>query len=228
MKLRSKIALKIALCFTLLSTSSLSLADETGYEVEVIIFENANGRYLNSEDWSYNDTLHTVEADKFHNPTSKDPEFKELDWTSARLAKNLKRLLGNKNYKVLVNKRWKQTGLDRKESLNIPIDTTPANANAAIATDSDDFIGNINPESNLDSYITGDVKLIMSRYLHFNVNLKYFKPQLNNSAEYEFKSFPIVSERRMRSKEVHYIDHPLVGVVVLATPYKIKTDGSGS
>jgi len=64
----------------------------------------------------------------------------------------------------------------------------------------------------------------MSRYLHFNVDMKYIKPQLNESGEYNNIVIPILNERRMRSREIHYIDHPLVGVVVLATPYKIKTE----
>ena len=36
-----------------------------------------------------------------------------------------------------------------------------------------------------------------------------------------YDSYKIVFERRMRSKEIHYIDHPLVGLVVLATPFKL-------
>lgn len=221
-----KILPNIALCLLILSSSATSFAKEIdGYEVELIIFENANGRYLNSEDWSYNDTLHQIKENIAHNDTSTDDEYQELPWPSAKLAKNLEHLLKNNNYKVLVNKRWKQTGLDRKETLSIPVGKIiKQNITAA----SDDIIGNINPDSGLDSYITGDVQLIMSRYLHFDVNLKYFKPMLNNSAEYEFRSFPIVLERRMKSREVHYMDHPLIGVVVLATPYKIKVDDTDS
>ena len=224
-----KILAQITLSISLLCGSLIAYAEEiTGYEVELIIFENASGRYLNSEDWSYNDSLKKVQEEKFENDSSTDPEFKELDWSSAKLAKNLDRLLKNPNYKVLVNKRWKQTGLDRKDTLNINIGNVPTQTANTSNTESEEIIGNINPQSNLESYITGDVRLIMSRYLHFNVNLKYFKPLLNNSAEYEFKAFPIISERRMKSKEVHYIDHPLVGVVVLATPYKIKVDENNS
>lgn len=34
--------------------------------------------------------------------------------------------------------------------------------------------------------------------------------------------YPIVSHRRMRSKELHYIDHPLVGILVQINPVKKK------
>jgi len=223
-----KILSQITLSFLLLCTSAISNAEDiTGYEIELIIFENANGRYLNSEDWSYNDSLMKVQAEKFENDSSSDKEYKELGWKSAKLEKSLDRLLNNPNFKVLVNKRWKQTGLDRKDTLNIKIGSSQQSSDSS-TTEREEIIGNINPQSNLEPYITGDVRLIMSRYLHFNVNLKYFKPLLNNNAEYEFKTFPIVSERRMKSKEVHYIDHPLVGIVVLATPYKIKVNDAKS
>ena len=224
-----KILPNIALCLLVLSSSAACFAKEiSGYEVELIIFENANGRYLNSEDWSYNDTLHQIKEGVFHNDTSTDEEYKELPWSSAKLAKNLEHLLQNKNYKVLVNKRWKQTGLDRKETLSVPVGKIINEISKSGSGIAEDIIGNINPESGIDSYVTGDVQLIMSRYLHFDVNLKYFKPMLNSRAEYEFQSFPIVLERRMKSREVHYMDHPLVGVVVLATPYKIKVDDTDS
>jgi len=68
----------------------------------------------------------------------------------------------------------------------------------------------------------------MSRYLHFKVDLLYTKPQFNNNNEIEDNVYPVVNERRMRSREIHYIDHPLVGVVVLATPYKIKHKDNGT
>ena len=62
----------------------------------------------------------------------------------------------------------------------------------------------------------------MSRYLHFEVNLNYFKLQ-KDSPEHEYISYPIVSERRMRSREIHYIDHPMIGIIVYAVPYTIKS-----
>ncbi len=198
--------------FMLLIISSPLYADETGYEIELIIFEDATARYLNSEDWSYNDILRHRETAETKNTPQNDAEYKELGWKSARLKANLDRLLNNSNFKVLLNKRWKQTGLDREKSFNIPINTL----NIDLVDDHE------SPTSS--SYITGTVKLIMSRYLHFNVNIQYHRPDLDEFGTKVLKIFPVVNERRMRSKEIHYIDHPLVGIVVLATPYKIKSD----
>lgn len=42
-------------------------------------------------------------------------------------------------------------------------------------------------------------------------------------------SFPFSQSRRMRSGELHYLDHPLLGILVLVTPYEEDEDpGNGS
>jgi hypothetical protein len=38
-------------------------------------------------------------------------------------------------------------------------------------------------------------------------------------------SFPFSQSRRMRSGELHYLDHPLIGMLVLVTPYEEDEDG---
>jgi hypothetical protein len=35
-----------------------------------------------------------------------------------------------------------------------------------------------------------------------------------------YKEYPIKSHRRMRSRELHYLDHPMVGILVMAMPVK--------
>ncbi|RDH83786.1 MAG: hypothetical protein DIZ80_06510 [endosymbiont of Galathealinum brachiosum] len=199
------------------SLISVSFARETGYEVELIIFEDAKARYLQSEDWSYNDMLHNKKESE-EKAVDKDPEYKQLSWDDSKLSANVARLRNNHNYKILVTKRWKQTGLDRKHAFNIPIDSNINNSTSIELEKTDTSFST----DNIEPYVTGNVKLIMSRYLHFNVNLKYIMPHDNNG-EIESMLLPVVDERRMRSREIHYIDHPLVGVVVLATPYEIKS-----
>lgn len=201
----------------LLAQMSTAGANNTGYEVELIIYEDIKARYQYSEDWSYNDTLKTIQAETRKEPkkATRDPEFQMLNWDEGQLASKLKSLQNSPNFKVLANKRWKQTGLDREHSFTIKIDSQTDSAATTSKTDL------VNPAP---SYITGNIKLIMSRYLHFNVDLEYFKPYTDETSEFVYKMFPVVAERRMKSRETHYIDHPLVGVIVLATPYKLKTD----
>jgi hypothetical protein len=35
--------------------------------------------------------------------------------------------------------------------------------------------------------------------------------------------YHLTESRRMRSKELHYLDHPVLGVLLLVTPYEGKT-----
>ena len=195
-------------------------ASGTGYEVELIIFEDTQGRYLHSEDWRYNDMLNNKKP-VVEKAVKADPEYRQLRWSGSKLAKNLKRLKENSNYRVLVTKRWKQTGLDLKHAFKIPVNSNKTKKNQSSNMDTE-----LNASTLItEPYITGNVKLIMSRYLHFSVDMQYIRPKIANN-EFETNTemmIPIVNERRMRSREIHYIDHPLVGVIVLATPYKIKS-----
>jgi len=48
-------------------------------------------------------------------------------------------------------------------------------------------------------------------------------PLANTSAQaprFYFQSYPVQGHRKMRSKEVHYLDNPRIGIIVLMTPVK--------
>lgn len=227
---------KLILAILLLSSSTYSAyATDTGYEVELIIFEVNDSRQLESEDWSYNDMLNNAKDITLTQNTKQDSEFMELDWQNAKLTDSLERIKSNSKYNILVTKRWKQTGLDREKAYAIDITSIQESVTEINHNTETDNPGSLAVENTLlatknmafdntsniakPAYIQGRVKLIMSRYLHFEVNLNYFQWQ-KNSEEPGYKSYPIVSERRMKSRETHYIDHPMVGIIVLATPYK--------
>ncbi|NOY73579.1 MAG: hypothetical protein GXP14_14640 [Gammaproteobacteria bacterium] len=47
---------------------------------------------------------------------------------------------------------------------------------------------------------------------------------VNNIVAYRDQDFSLKTTRRMRSKQLHYFDHPLFGVLALITPYKRAVD----
>jgi len=225
----------LILAILFLGLSHTLYATETGYEVELIIFEYNGYRQLDTEDWSYNDKLnHDKDIAETQNEY-KDNEFIELDWQQAKLSESLERIENSDKYNVLFKKRWKQTGLDRDTAYAIDISSLSEaenNTENEIAVDIETpniATISLNLENSLQSdlsitpptYIQGRVKLIMSRYLHFEVNLNYFQFQ-EDDVEAGYRSYPIISERRMRSRETHYIDHPMVGIIVHAIPFKIE------
>jgi len=97
--------------------------------------------------------------------------------------------------------------------------------------------------------LSGIISIGVGRYLHVGVDLLLYKPQLQNmdmegetppAADLSTPLPPLAAETptegeneaapppeffriqgnlRMRSGEVHYLDHPLVGMLILFTPY---------
>ena len=59
------------------------------------------------------------------------------------------------------------------------------------------------------SPIYGTVTVSRGRYLHVDLDLVY----QDDSGRFRF-----TSHRRMRSNEIHYMDHPMFGVLILITP----------
>ena len=229
----------IVLVTIYLCLSKSLYATETGYEVELIIFETNGSNQLESEDWSYNDMLNNEKDIAEIKNDYHDKDFIELDWQQAKLAGSLEKIESNERYDVLYKKRWRQTGLDRatayaieitslNESSKEPKDEVAPELQIS-TTDTNVLTLKNNQLSNIavkvPTYVQGRVKLIMSRYLHFEVNLNYFKME-NGVEESEYRSYPIISERRMRSRETHYIDHPMVGIIVHALPFKIEAEVS--
>lgn len=59
--------------------------------------------------------------------------------------------------------------------------------------------------------LTGTIKVSLAHYLHLNADLLY-------TAGPEGPSVRMKQSRRMRSREVHYLDSPVLGIIVLMTP----------
>lgn len=72
----------------------------------------------------------------------------------------------------------------------------------------------------LDSFLVpemrGDLRLHLSRYLHVEPNL-WFTDEAQNGERFHVQ---ISQHRRMRSEELHYIDHPLFGLLLYLEPWK--------
>lgn len=119
--------------------------------------------------------------------------------------------------------------------------------NKRLNTKSDTDNGVINPR------FVGTIRLSVARYLHFAADLVYRVPvtqrvaiqmqdrDLWTDSPYQAISYPqgpayqleswkairgfrLKESRRMRSKRIHYLDHPFLGVVVQITPVELPKD----
>lgn len=82
------------------------------------------------------------------------------------------------------------------------------------------------------SRLEGTVKISLSRYLHVDLDLLLreqiaahdpsSQPSLGSytTATSNYRSYRMQDHRRMRSNELHYIDHPLMGVLVEIRPFE--------
>ncbi len=194
------------LLFLTLSFNSVQ-AETKRYDVEILIFEDAHASYINSEEWRQQ----ISHVDTSSNNTAHFSPIKPYILTGS-----YKRIKASSNYNVLFYGGWRQTGLSKKRAFTL---------------DLDQLKNRHNTKSN--NTISGELKLVLARYLHLYGNLNYQRNDFTESrVEYSrdysqgyspnANNFPISFHSRMRSKELHLVDHPLVQVLIQITPVKKK------
>ena len=198
----------------LILTAITAHAADIRYNVEVVIFEDIDGRYINSEQWPIiHHPENELETENEKKQIKNNRKIKLTHQVSDALSEHVAKLNTSERYNVLLHQSWQQAGLSNAEAINIQVNS------AEIEKKYED---NQEPKSSIE----GTLKLILGRYLHIHTDLLYKRLNQNNIQTTEtlnnkvFSEFKIKSQRRMRSKEVHYIDHPLVGILVLVTPIK--------
>lgn len=65
--------------------------------------------------------------------------------------------------------------------------------------------------------VSGLIRVARGRFLHLDAEL--FLPDMDPQA-----MFPITLKRRFRSEELHYIDHPRIGILIQADPVPSPAD----
>jgi hypothetical protein len=171
------------------------------YDVEIIIFRHKVNTDA-GEQW-------TTPAANDLQPTrvfSQD-EFTELDRNLYQLGGINGGLRNSSDYTVLFHRAWRQVGYDAAHAIAYPIHTFADNRRYSI---------------------DGSVTLIRERYLHLDVDLLLTSSGAE-SAQYieepgSKPAYRLREKRRMRSREVHYFDHPRFGMIAVVTPYNAPED----
>ncbi|VAW53041.1 hypothetical protein MNBD_GAMMA06-1920 [hydrothermal vent metagenome] len=176
------------------------------YDVEIIIFEDANARYLNSEYWPQNAIIDVTKNSKAKLHLSKTNKALYKNIKPQILSKEYRRMKNSKDYNVLFFGSWRQTGLEAKKAFSINIEALTNNH-----------------KGTSKNRLTGNLRLVLARYLHIYSELDYQRHTATEVAtETTTQNAPlhISNHRRMRSKELHYIDHPLLGMLIQINPVK--------
>jgi len=236
--MKKQIALISFLLLLPLLTTNNAIAQEgitpklIEYDVEIIIFEDPQARYINSEYWHENpDLISPLSPTESETAESNKNEIKRSNFRTIKpviLSQEYRRINNSSEFNVLFYGAWRQAGLDENKAFKIKIEDLE-NTHKAKSENS----------------ITGQLKLVLSRYLHIYGDLDYQRPIDLNSFNNESNdntsgittgttsteenqgvivktenNYPIIIHRRMRSKELHYIDHPLVGMLIQINPVK--------
>ncbi|MCG6938052.1 MAG: peptidoglycan binding protein CsiV [Gammaproteobacteria bacterium] len=205
-------------------TKDSAAEDLKDYDIEIIIFEDAHARYIDSEIWPQTvaDGTEALENLNQVKPGKADKKsFKNIK--PVILSNEYKRINNSSEYNILFYGGWRQPGLEKDNAFDIDISE----------------LNNVHKNRSGNS-ITGHFKVVLARYLHFYSELEYHRKadqQHNDIASTDRPSaigteniatdvnktdsltgnydiYPMINHSRMRSNELHYIDHPLVGMLV--------------
>ena len=229
------------IALALLSFCSLAQAQSLRwYDVEVIAFAHARGEYLNTEtwppQWPQPDTESAINFETIkHSLFSKKASRGVLSGIAKRVDKSSR-------YKLLSYKVWRQAGLSEAKSKPIHIQSEARVSN--LAPQGSDEYGNLISQLIEVPMLDGTVRISLGRFLHIHTDLLYttalediqLLPETAEEGDVAIKTtqrlapegsqqnrlqgFVLKTQRKTRSKETQFIDHPMFGLIVRITPVK--------
>jgi len=201
----------LLLCMIVL-LSATNVAHARTYLVEMVIFARSAG--LGAEHWSSNPGFPAIgNAVELGAPGS--GRFARLPASRMELnniAATLKRKAG---YQVLAHTGWVQPGLSAGKAIKVRIGAGPMMsvdvADTASGTSATEFGPQTTTGTRQVQQLQGTIKVSLAHYLHLTADLLY-------SAGRNGPRVRMKQSRRMRSQEIHYLDGPVLGIIVLMTP----------
>jgi hypothetical protein len=206
-------------------------ADPVAYQVEMLAFAYSNAPQM-AGSVPAQSLPSTEEAVQLDVPTG-SKYFHALPASELSLATAESILDSSSSYEVIAHVAWRQPGLAEAAAKAVHIEGGPEYR--AYATAAQDYGGPqlyAEPEIPVTlKQLDGTVTLVLGQYLHIYTDLVLRRPvtaQVADSAQHTRTSnalhqFRIQGHRRMRSKELHYLDHPLLGILVQVTPLEQET-----
>lgn len=171
--------------------------------------------------------------------------FQELPAENYQLTAEVEKIANSNSRRVLFHRAWRQPGLDHK----IAIPVYFKQATSSIALDNDrppltetaaENTAPLEPAANVAT-LEGLFRVSLSRYLHLEAELIYrdktyplVSTENTDTSESFFYEEPAPetntenkpgviylkqTRNRMKSNELHYIDHPVLGILVKIMPY---------
>ena len=207
--------LALAISFTALLAIPTG-ASARSFVIEIIVFDDLSGEGLHTEHWpadpgkpSLQDAVELVHSREGGSEQAARA-YRLVNRSVFALSDVWASLRRSARYRPFLHVGWRQPGLSHGAAR--PVHVSP---HLGVRR-----TGGPEPEGGEHPAVDGTVKVSLARYLHVDLDLVYSRPgNGENAAPNAIPArFRLVSERRMRSGELHYIDHPLFGVLALIRP----------
>ncbi|VAX06979.1 hypothetical protein MNBD_GAMMA26-2001 [hydrothermal vent metagenome] len=221
----------IPLLFIALLYTGTSLANKPPwFEVEIIIFTRDLDQVSQSEEWPRSPgTPDFTNARPLQPGTGQTPgPYALIPKKEYRLMSAFRRLqrTGSK-LRPVVHLAWRQPVTSREQSELLYV-------RALEKMPTTNITGIIESQPPAPPKLEGTILVTVNRYLHVYLDLiRYAKKPPTYAIDDEFPvhdfivktpaftTYRMQSHRRMRSGELHYLDHPLMGALIKITPYKL-------
>ena len=213
--IRALVVLALAAVFTAAFALPASASDRW-FTVEIIVFDDLQDEGLHAEIWPADpgepslqgaiELAHSPEGESGGTPHA----FRLVNRSELSLAAVWNRLKGSSRYRPFLHAGWRLPGVPRSAARPAHVGAHLGNGRADAAK----VDGAERPA------VHGTVTVSLGRFLELAVDLLYHRPSSDETASPGAAPtrFRLVSERRMRSGELHYIDHPLFGVLIRIAP----------
>ncbi|MFP4146614.1 MAG: peptidoglycan binding protein CsiV [Halorhodospira sp.] len=216
----------------------------TWYEVEVLIFQQEEQGGRHAERWptrvddpSYpiwqvpagcqgeaNDVAERLglETDPADAPVDTEqleadaPRFYCLPEARRRLSSHRQALQRSEAYQPLYHLAWLQPGQDRDKAVAVPIPYHWHPPRQGLSEAAEPSPPQYRPP------LYGLIRIYRDRYLHAVVDLRLHRRAIEEDPSPEAlvraPLHRLITQRRMRSGELHYLDHPALGVLIVIHP----------
>lgn len=204
----------LLLLLTLLAGGT-ALGEESGrqFDIEVVIFAHINA-YDGGEAWPHEEShgvspgagearsVDDVMASLPHS-FEQDADWQALPGSARKLTAVAEALRRSSSYRPLAHLHWRQALLEPGAAQPIDIASlSGARGDRSIPR------------------VEGSLRLSVARYLHLETDLRLVEDDRHMLRDSQAAVYRLRQSRRMRSGELHYIDHPRLGVLALVTPYR--------
>lgn len=195
-------SLLLFVCLAPFSQLAKAQTDIPSYKIEIIIFESLALKGWTEEYWPMDIELPNTDNTLSVLSTQQRPLFIN---NSAKTLTTKANALSRKGYRVLMHRAWTQKAYPNKNSTQVLLEA------------SDQYGTNM----------LGTVRLYKTRFAHVNFDLN-FDRRIPSKVQAAFAqnqqleatnlpthwSFQLKESRKIRPGELHYLDHPLFGVLV--------------